>query len=334
MNKLPLFFLAILFFTGSVLSQTEGQTRSGGAKQTALEDRMDAKIAELNKAIESEPNNWSLYLQRANFYRFKQNADAVSGDVIKAMGLNPNDLSVQFTAVHLLFEVQRCEQALAIINSTVAANPKNDQAFEWRFRVKTCLGDLVGALDDINMAASLNPESSVHRNNQALTLKKLGESGKSAENFNQLLAALEQKLKTAAERAETDNLRRELSMTYISRSRTFAENKNYDAMFADLNRAVEVNPTYYVYQIRSRAYKWQKMYAEAVADLSKAIKLNAEDASLLMDRGEVYFLMQKYPEAIADYEQVVKLKSGLEQIAEKRISQAKQKMPENGNQPK
>jgi tetratricopeptide (TPR) repeat protein len=271
---------------------------------------------------------------RANFYRFKQDANAVSGDIIKALGLNPNDVSVQFTAVHLLFEVQRCQHALAIINSTIAGNPKNDEAFEWRFRVKTCLGDVVGALDDINTAVALNPQSSVHRANQAILLKKLGESDKAARNFDQLIASLEQKLKSTTEKEELEKLKRELSMTYIERSRTFANNQNYEAMFADLNRAVEVNPAYYVYQLRSRAYKWQKMFAEAVADLTKAIELSDNDSGLLMDRGDIYFLMQEYSEAVADYVQVVKLKSGLEQIAEKRISQAKQKMQENANQPK
>ncbi|MFN2393747.1 MAG: hypothetical protein ABR566_17505 [Pyrinomonadaceae bacterium] len=44
--------------------------------------------------------------------------------------------------------------------------------------------------------------------------------------------------------------------------------------------------------------------------------------------------MQKYSEAIKDYEQVLKQKSGLEQFAERRISQAKKKMQENSNQPK
>lgn len=332
MKKLLLIFLAFLFFSVSTFSQTE--TRSGETKPIALEDRNNAKIAELTKFIELEPNNWRLYLQRANLYRFKQDADAVSGDVTKALGLNPNDITVQFTAVHLLFEVQRCEQALAIVNSTIAVDPKNDQAFEWRFRVKTCLGDLIGALDDINTAVALNPQSSIHRTNQALLLKKLGESDKSARNFDQLVASLEQKLKKATENEEVEKLKRELSMTYTQRSRTFADNKNYDAMFADLNRAVEVNPAYYVYQLRSRAYKRQKMFVEAVADLTKALELSDNDSSLLMDRGDIYFLMQKYAEAIADYEQVVKLKSGLEQIAARRISQAKQKMQENSNQPK
>lgn len=47
-----------------------------------------------------------------------------------------------------------------------------------------------------------------------------------------------------------------------------------------------------------------------------------------MDRGAIYFLMRKYWEAIAGYEQVVQLKSGFEQIAERRISQEKK----SGNQ--
>ncbi|MEJ7699587.1 MAG: hypothetical protein WKF71_08095 [Pyrinomonadaceae bacterium] len=126
----------------------------------------------------------------------------VSSDVIKALGINPRDISVQLRAVRLLSDVERCEHALAIINTTIADNPKNDEAFDLRFRVKTCLGDTIGALDDVNKALSLNPQSSMYRTNQALTLQKLGESGKAAENFDQLVNLLEQKLKNAKEKEE------------------------------------------------------------------------------------------------------------------------------------
>lgn len=335
-------FLIVLACSITGFGQTDTKSRSEKAKPIYIEDKIDAEIAEITKALELEPNNSDLYLKRAYSYRLKHAAELVSSDVIKALSINPRDISVQLRAVRLLSDVERCEHALAIINTTIADNPKNDEAFDLRFRVKTCLGDTIGALDDVNKALSLNPQSSMYRTNQALTLQKLGESGKAAENFDQLVNLLEQKLKNAKEKEEKnwvqkeeiEKFKRELSMTYISRSRTFANSKNYEAMFADLNRAVEVNPMHYTYQTRAKAYKWRSMYAEAIADLTKAIELDNEAAGLLMDRGEVYFLMQKFPEAITDYEQVVKLNRGLEQIAEKRISSAKQKMQQNIAQPK
>lgn len=342
MEKITFIFLIALACSVLGFGQTDTKTRSEKAKPVYIEDKIDAEIADITKALELEPNNSDLYLKRAYSYRLKHAAELVSSDVIKALDINPRDISVQLRAVRLLFDVERCEQALAIINSTIADNPKNDEAFDLRFRVKTCLGDTTGALDDINKSLSLNPQSSMHRTNQALTLQKLGETNKAAENFDQLINLLEQKLKNANEKEgknwvqkeEIEKFKRELSMTYISRSKTFADNKNFEAMFADLNRAVEVNPMHYTYRTRAKAYKWRGMYAEAITDLTKAIELDNEDAGLLMDRGEVYFLMQKFPEAITDYEQVVKLDRGLEQIAEKRIFSAKQKMQENAARPK
>lgn len=47
-----------------------------------------------------------------------------------------------------------------------------------------------------------------------------------------------------------------------------------------------------------------------------------------------YRNQQKFEEAIADYEQAAKTKDQLGQIAERKISQAKQKMQENAGQPK
>ena len=57
MKKLPLIFLAFIFFSVSIFSQTEAETRSGETKPSTLEDRNNAKIAELTKFIELEPNN-------------------------------------------------------------------------------------------------------------------------------------------------------------------------------------------------------------------------------------------------------------------------------------
>lgn len=324
MKKLLSIFFAFLSLVIPAFSQNDSN------KPYYAEDKLDADIVEITKAIRLEPNNPQLYLKRANLYRLRRDAEAVSGDVGKAIGISPNDLSIQFTAVYLLYELPgRCEQALAIINTTIANNPKSDEAFEWRFRVKTCLGDLVGALDDINTAISLNPQKSIYKHNQALLQQKLAQTDKALENFNQLIASLEQKLKAAKDANEKENLKRELMMTYFSRSRIFAKNENFDAMFADLNRAVEVHPIHYAYRTRAKAYKWREMYAEAVADLTRALELDAEDADLLMNRGDVYFLMRKFPEAIADYGQILKINRGMERLAESRIVLAKQKMQED-----
>jgi len=329
MKKLLSILFAFLFLAIPAFSQNDAN------KPYYAEDKIDARIVEAIQAIRLEPNNAQLYLKRANLYRLKQDGEAVSSDVTKALGISPNDMSIQFTAVRLLYELPgQCEQALAIINATIANNPKSDEAFEWRFRVKTCLGDLVGALDDINKAISLNPQKNIHKHNQALLQQRLAQTDKAAENFNQLIASLEQKLKAAKDANEKESLKRELMMTYISRSRIFAQSKNFDAMFADLNRAVEVHPIYPAYQTRARAYKWREMYAEAIADLTKALELDAEDASSLMARGEVYFLMRKFPEAIADYQQILKINNGMERLAESRIEAAKQKMQEDKNRQK
>lgn len=327
--KHPAVFFLVLAFCAAAFGQTVPSD-----KTYPSEDRLEAQIADATKAIQAEPNNARLYLKRADFYRFQNDEAALVADVERALGISPNDLQVQFQAVRLLYELPgRCEQALAIINTAVADNPKSAEAFEWRFRVKTCLNDLVGALDDINTALALNPQNSVYKTNQAIMQQRLAQTDAAVENFNEQIAALEEKLKTAKNAGEIKRLKIDLMMTYFSRSRLYAQAKNFDAMFADLNRAVEANPIQPAFQTRAKAYRWREMYAEAINDLTRAIELNDDDASSWMDRGEVYFLMKKFPEAIRDYEQVVKLASGLERIAERRIEDAKQMSKDNRTKP-
>jgi len=122
---------------------------------------------------------------------------------------------------------------------------------------------------------------------------------------------------------------------FSSRANIYQNKFEIEKMKADLIKAVEWHPIPVNYERRANFYTKQKMYDDALADLTKAIEKDSDkNVGLFLRRGDVYYSMRKYLEAVKDYEQVLKQKTGLEQLAERRISQAKQKMQENVNHPK
>jgi tetratricopeptide (TPR) repeat protein len=153
------------------------------------------------------------------------------------------------------------------------------------------------------------------------------------DNFSAQIVALENTL-SKIENKEIEQRRQwDLSALYFSRANLYLNKLETEKMKADLIKAVEWHPIPISYERRAGFYAKQKMYEDALADLNKAIEMNSDkDAGLFMRRGDVYYAMQKYSKAIKEYEQVLKQKAGLEPLAERRISQAKQKIQESGGQ--
>jgi tetratricopeptide (TPR) repeat protein len=91
----------------------------------------------------------------------------------------------------------------------------------------------------------------------------------------------------------------------------------FDEAVADIRKAIAVQPNN--------------------PDLNKALEINKQPEKImfLIERGDVYYLMQKYPEAIADFGEIIKLDEWqLKEPMQRRIALAKQKLQENGNQPR
>jgi tetratricopeptide (TPR) repeat protein len=84
--------------------------------------------------------------------------------------------------------------------------------------------------------------------------------------------------------------------------------KAHDRTFAELNRAVEVNPkSGGAYMDRGFFYQEKKQYDLALADFSKAIELNPMDEFPYRNRAILYESRNQFDLAIADYSRVIAL---------------------------
>jgi tetratricopeptide (TPR) repeat protein len=341
MKKLPFVFLALIlvFFVQTSFAQSNVEGFIQKSNDYRNQQKFDEAIAELSKAVAFEPNNVNLYLLRANLYFLKGDANGLLSDVQRVVSLNPTHSRDLITAVVLLFKAEKCSDALNLLDSLITKDAKNAEFFSWRFHVKACLRDELGAFDDITKAVELDPKNTQYRSNQAGLLSRLGNSEKALQLFEQLINSLENQIRTK-DKSEKNILQSELGVTLINRSKIYEKNGDLTAMFTDLTRAVEIPMTENLsakalfYFSRALAFRKQKMFDKAAADYTEAMKLEPENFVFLMNRADAYLAAQKYPEAIADYEQLIKLKKELEQIAKNQISYAKKRMEENASLPK
>lgn len=240
-------------------------------------------------------------------YFLKGDANGLLSDVQRIVSLNPTDSRDLITAVVLLFKAEKCSEALNLLDMLIAKDAKNAEFFSWRFHVKGYLRDEFGAFDDITKAVELDPKNIHYRNNQAGLLSRLGNSEKALQLFERMINSIENQIKTSKDEIKTSkdenekgNLRRELGMTLISRSRIYEKNRDFTAMFADLTQAVEIPLTFnksakgFFYISRARAYSQQKLYEKAAADYtepSAAMRLVLPVSEVIQESAAVSFQM-------------------------------------------
>lgn len=334
MKKLLFLVLIINLFAFAVFSQISAEQHLKKSRELEKAGKFKEAMAEITLAIKIEPNNPALYLKRANLARFTDEADLLESDLLKVIALTPDDYRNQQTAVRFLIDNGKCPTALKVINASIEQNPVNADAYYWRSGVKNCLEDFESALEDNAKAISLDPLNDIFKAGRANLLARQKKTDKSAESYDELISAQELKLKIAADSEESNKIKRELSMLYISRSRLFAAQNKIENVFSDLNRAVEILPAVHTYETRARAFRWRKQFEQAIEDYSAAIKLQPENSGLFLSRGDLYASIEKNQQALIDYQKAAASGGRIKEIADQKIISIKQKMQENLKQPK
>ena len=105
----------------------------------------------------------------------------------------------------------------------------------------------------------------------------------------------------------------------ISRGRTYREMERYEEALANFNRLIELDPSdAEAIAERGQTYREMKRYQEALADLDRAIELDPTYAWAIAERGQIYREMERYEEALADFSRLIELDpSDAEAIAER-----------------
>jgi tetratricopeptide (TPR) repeat protein len=339
MKIISLVFLSFLIFTVPTFGQAETESFVNKSKQFRKEGKFDEAIAELNKAIAVQPNNADLYMSRANLYLLTQNKQNLLADVKKASAINPTDKKTLYYGTLSVFKSGQYQESLTLVNNLIALGEPDLAAMELKVSILTHLEDFAAAHAELTRLIELYPNENRLKHNLANSFRLMGDSNTALDSFSAQIVSQENRLNKVENKIENKEAERrlkwDLSALYFSRANIYQNKLEIEKMKADLIKGVEWHPIPMNYERRAVFYAKQKMYDEALADLNKAIEINSDkDVGLFMRRGDVYFSMQKYSEAIKEYEQVLKEKTGLEPLAERRISQAKQKMLENGSQPK
>jgi tetratricopeptide (TPR) repeat protein len=101
---------------------------------------------------------------------------------------------------------------------------------------------------------------------------------------------------------------KDLARAFTFRANAFSQTGELDRALADIERAIQLDPTdAFAYGGRGDLYLVKKDYERAIADYSKMIAMEPANALPLIGRGMAYWLEGELDRATVEFEQAVKL---------------------------
>lgn len=109
----------------------------------------DQQLQNINRKLQAEPDNAGLYILRGSIYSNHGEFESALQDLRTAQQLGQADAAA-FEFALLYYRQQQYTLAEKYLNTTLAAYPSRATAYDYRARVRRELGNLPGALADLN----------------------------------------------------------------------------------------------------------------------------------------------------------------------------------------
>jgi tetratricopeptide (TPR) repeat protein len=214
----------------------------------------------------------------------------------------------------------------AIRTATVAISLNKNYASAYinRCRAYSAHNDFEEALNDCNMALTIEPNNPAAINNVGSIMQK---QGKTDDALPKYYAACEIGLTIACDnfkalKGYSPKDKVGFSQSKLDEANSYFKNKNWDMAIVSATSAIEVNPdNESAYVTRSGAFANAGQLDKALADSETAIIINPDDGVTYNNRAFVFELSGKKKQARLDYEIACNLKLDLGCKNFKRLSQ-------------
>jgi tetratricopeptide (TPR) repeat protein len=123
--------------------------------------RVDASLADFDKAIMLSPKNGHAYAVRAlQIAGLPDRSQAAQADIDKALALNPKNVTALLAQTLVYLRQKEPLRAITIADRILKVEPKSEFALIYRATAETALEHYDKAMDDLNIALEFFPKSS------------------------------------------------------------------------------------------------------------------------------------------------------------------------------
>ena len=187
------------------------------------------------------------------------------------------------------------KRAIEYLNEAIRLNPDSAEAYTGRGLAYKSLGQHQRAIQDYNQAIRLKPDYAEAYGNRGLAYAKLGQYQRAIQDCTKAIS-----------------LQPDFAEAYYLRGVAYGLLGQYQRAIQDYDQAIRLKPYFAnAYYNRGNAYALLKDYSRAIQDYNEAIRLNPDFAEAYYLRGVTYGNLGQHPRAIQDYDQAIHLKPDL-----------------------
>ena len=272
-------------------------TNRGSAR--AYANKMDASIADFDRAIALDPNNEVAYRERARNYRMTGRLDQALVDINAALRLKPNDFIALDVRANIFNNNRQYDRAIEDYNEALRLNPKFAQSYKNRGAAYYFKGDYQAAIKDYDRSIALDPKDAKTFTNRGAVYKKLG-------RYDQAVA----------DDSEAIRLDPSVPEFFDNRGLNYQANGDYDRAIADFSEAIRLQPKAKFLTNRGDSYNLKGDYDHAIENYDRALSLNPAFYLAYYNRGVAYRGKGDLENAIADFEQALRANPRFDTAAE------------------
>lgn len=185
--------------------------------------------------------------------------------------------------------VVRLEDSVDYFTKSIAANPRDSEAYCLRAMAWRLKGEFEAALRDYDEAIRIDPKD-------AGTYFSRGNTSVDQKDYMRAIRDFDEAIRLDPQYAHA----------YNNRGNAWSRKGEHDRAIRDYDEAIRINPKYAMaYQNRGRIWSNKKDYVRALRDYDIAVRLDPTDAITRNGRGNVLCARKEYDKAIRDYDAAI-----------------------------
>jgi Flp pilus assembly protein TadD len=239
-----------------------------------------------------------------------------------------DSLTIYMKAGNTKYQAKNYAGALKDFSNAVRLSPKNAEGYKMRGTVNYFLEKYSDAHTDFNQSLELNPDCSDCIFYLSKVHEKLGETGESNKNMDELAKKIAynnavQYLVSGNKQLNNNNYTEaeveydkaisiypDIAEIYYQKGYIMLQQEKTNEAITQFDKALSIDSTYYLaLALKGTAYSMLKNFEEAVKNYTKCIKFSPTYVYAYTSRGDAYYYLSKTTEACADWKKAKELGS-------------------------
>lgn len=260
-----------------------------GVAKFNLEDFNGAE-SDASLALERNPFITDAYVLRGMSRQNLGRAKEAIEDYDKALSMQPDNWDLNFKRALAQESIKDYDGAMASYSDIIKRQSSFDAAYIGRARLNLTLKDTISALDDINKAININP------NSVNAYIIRADISINQQHNYKEALADMNKAIKLQP---------RQIGL-FINRAFLRYKLDDYFGAMSDYDYALQLDPLNLTALFNRSVLRMEvRDYNNALDDLNQIIALNPTNYRALFNRASVHTQLRQYKQALADANSII-----------------------------